>query len=287
MNASWFYHDIDMRNDIKIKALRRKFGLEGYAVYNCLLEMLSAADWFQIPFGEADTELIAADLDIDSSRLSEIVKYCVKVELLTLSQKVLTCDALRRRFESLIALKERRAAAGRAGMKSRWYGNNDIADDNNAITNDENGITTDNGEDRIGEDGRGEEKKKESSKETKEKATTRRFKKPTPAEVQAYCDERNNGISGEAFCDFYESKGWMIGKSPMKDWKGAVRTWEQRRKAETPAKTTNPSLGVGEYINEQGQRTYGDGSHIVPMDAPKRLSAQDIWDSANQRWIVI
>lgn len=55
------------------------------------------------------------------------------------------------------------------------------------------------------------------------------FVKPTPEEVQAYCDERGNGINGEEFCDSYEAKGWLIGKTPMKDWKAAVRTWEKKR----------------------------------------------------------
>ena len=63
----------------------------------------------------------------------------------------------------------------------------------------------------------------------------KRFTIPTPEEVQAYCDERKNGISGQQFCDFYSSKGWKIGSQPMKDWKAAVRTWEMRRKDSTPS----------------------------------------------------
>lgn len=55
-----------------------------------------------------------------------------------------------------------------------------------------------------------------------------RFTPPTLEEVKAYCQSRNNGINPERFVDFYESKGWMVGKSKMKDWKAAVRTWEQR-----------------------------------------------------------
>ena len=54
------------------------------------------------------------------------------------------------------------------------------------------------------------------------------FKKPTVDEVRAYCQERNNNIDPERFVDFYESKGWMIGKNHMKDWKSAVRTWEKK-----------------------------------------------------------
>ena len=48
--------------------------------------------------------------------------------------------------------------------------------------------------------------------------------------VSQYCRERNNGIDADAFVNFYESKGWMIGKNKMKDWKAAVRTWERKRK---------------------------------------------------------
>jgi hypothetical protein len=55
-----------------------------------------------------------------------------------------------------------------------------------------------------------------------------RFKKPTIEEVEAYCTDRANSIDPAAFVDFYESKGWLIGKSPMKCWKAAVRTWERR-----------------------------------------------------------
>ena len=34
----------------------------------------------------------------------------------------------------------------------------------------------------------------------------------------------------ERFYDFYESKGWRVGKEPMKDWKACVRTWEKNDK---------------------------------------------------------
>lgn len=57
----------------------------------------------------------------------------------------------------------------------------------------------------------------------KEKA----FIKPTIKEISEYCRERKNNISAEQFYDFYESKGWFVGKSKMKDWKSAVRTWER------------------------------------------------------------
>ena len=60
------------------------------------------------------------------------------------------------------------------------------------------------------------------------KRTARKpFIPPTVEEVSTYCTERGNSVDAEAFVDFYASKGWMIGKNKMKDWKAAVRTWEQ------------------------------------------------------------
>ena len=55
-----------------------------------------------------------------------------------------------------------------------------------------------------------------------------RFIPPTVAEVEAYCQERNNGLDAQRFVDFYTANGWKVGKNTMKDWKAAVRTWENR-----------------------------------------------------------
>jgi hypothetical protein len=57
------------------------------------------------------------------------------------------------------------------------------------------------------------------------------FTPPTVEEVKSYCQERKNNVDAERFVDFYSSKGWMIGKSKMRDWKASVRTWETRETA--------------------------------------------------------
>ena len=62
------------------------------------------------------------------------------------------------------------------------------------------------------------------------KNNNNKFNPPSVDEVKEYCLERNNSVDPEAFVSFYESKGWMIGKNKMKDWKAAVRTWEKSRK---------------------------------------------------------
>lgn len=54
------------------------------------------------------------------------------------------------------------------------------------------------------------------------------FAPPSFQEVSEYCKERKNTIDPQQWLDFYTSKGWMIGKNKMKDWRAAVRTWEKR-----------------------------------------------------------
>lgn len=66
---------------------------------------------------------------------------------------------------------------------------------------------------------------------------SKRFVKPSIEEVADYCRERGNAVDPERFWNFYESKGWMVGKSKMKDWKACVRTWEkpdQRQEQQKP-----------------------------------------------------
>ena len=86
---------------------------------------------------------------------------------------------------------------------------------------------------------------------------TPRFVPPTVEEVRDYCIERNNFVNPEAFVDFYSSKGWMVGKNKMKDWKAAVRTWEKGenrqatpRPAQQPRQYSNPALDFLQQLEE-------------------------------------
>ena len=75
-----------------------------------------------------------------------------------------------------------------------------------------------------------EEKEEEIYVSDKPTTTHKKSLIPTLEEVSAYCQERRNGIDAEKFFNFYESKGWMVGKNKMKSWKAAVITWEKNNK---------------------------------------------------------
>lgn len=80
-----------------------------------------------------------------------------------------------------------------------------------------------------------------------------RFVPPTIDEVSSYCKERKNNVDSQRFVDFYASKGWKVGNQPMKDWKAAVRTWEQRDRApQQPMKTvTAQQYSQRDYTEEE------------------------------------
>ena len=95
----------------------------------------------------------------------------------------------------------------------------------------------------------------------KKEISQTRFKKPSIEEICAYCLERNNAVNPQAFFDFYESKGWKIGNTPMKDWRAAVRTWERNSKGEQ-----NVSTGGKDYNREPEPNKYAGFGRTISAD---------------------
>lgn len=69
--------------------------------------------------------------------------------------------------------------------------------------------------------------------------------------------------------------------TPMSDWKAAIHNWEKNEVNEVKA-----DLGVEEWINESGNRTYGKSGVIVPNEAPPRPSRKHIWSIHDKVWRV-
>ena len=78
------------------------------------------------------------------------------------------------------------------------------------------------------------EKEKEKKEKEKRKTQNTRFAPPSLSEVEEYLNEYTNekqvqaDFTAESFIDFYASKGWIVGKSRMKDWRAALRGWISR-----------------------------------------------------------
>lgn len=97
---------------------------------------------------------------------------------------------------------------------------------------------------------REEENRVDKSREEESIGDTKRkrFVKPTLDELNAYALEIDYNLNAEAFLDYYDANGWKIGgKSPMKNWKAAVRQWkrhDEQRGIDTHARRTNPDTVV-------------------------------------------
>lgn len=88
-----------------------------------------------------------------------------------------------------------------------------------------------------------------------------RFQKPSLEEIRQYCISRGNQVDPEQFFNFYESKGWMVGRSHMKDWRASVRTWEKREKEIAPRKRESRKESVLEHNLKVMDQMYGTNLH--------------------------
>ena len=96
------------------------------------------------------------------------------------------------------------------------------------------------------------DKEKKNKKETVAKRSPS-FIKPTQEDILEYCKERKNNIDPHQFYDFYEAKGWFVGKNKMKDWKAAVRTWEKRENNSNKGGRPDAKPDwLDEYVKENG-----------------------------------
>lgn len=87
----------------------------------------------------------------------------------------------------------------------------------------------------------------------------RRFTPPSVEEVAVYCRERGNSVSPQRFVDFYAAKGWRVGSAAMKDWRAAVRTWEDRDEHPPDRRKT---VGAQQYA----QRSYTEAELTAVSD---------------------
>ena len=100
------------------------------------------------------------------------------------------------------------------------------------------------------------ETKKDDQLSKKKKKSTK-FIPPSIEIIKRYCTQRNNKIDPEQFYDFYQSKGWYVGKNKMKDWQACVRTWEKTERAHYPVKkVTRVSNSSGTRINTDNKMKY-------------------------------
>lgn len=121
-----------------------------------------------------------------------------------------------------------------------------------------------------------DDKKQESVERKKVAPKKEKFRPPSVDEVQVYCNERQNGIQAFKFVNFYQSKGWKVGNQAMKDWKAAIRTWEQKNKENGQTNNNNSNNGTNYKAGGTGggSKISGkiSGRSILAREADKHSS---------------
>lgn len=92
-----------------------------------------------------------------------------------------------------------------------------------------------------------------------------KFQKPSLEEIEEYCRQRQNSVDAVTFFNHYESNGWMVGKTHMKDWKAAIRTWERRQEKEGNRRQSAPSQRRDKFSEMVGvaQRMFSQNREVV------------------------
>ena len=131
------------------------------------------------------------------------------------------------------------------------------------------------------EEDKDKEKDKDNDKEKEIKAAkpprAARFTPPTLAEVQAYVSERQSPVDPQGFIDFYAAKGWLVGKTPMKDWKAACRnaeSWERWAKQPGGNYAAKPGYKGAEKMRH-GVQNHGDDLTAFQVAAVERMLAEN------------
>ena len=200
MNKDTFYfpHDYEPTSDPKIQALLGEYGGLGYGVYWRVIEMLHSDSNHKLPLKQYVFLAIAKQMLASAEQILAIINFAAKqCELFVSDDEFIWSRRVNDNILKREEISQKRAISGRLGASKK----HSLANASKCLA------------------------KSSKGKERKRKEYICVI--PSVEEISNYCHERNNNINAQSFFDFYQSKGWMIGKNKMKDWKAAVRTWEK------------------------------------------------------------
>lgn len=118
--CDYFPHDRDMRNHRKVKAIRNKFGMEGYGIWNMLLEFLTGINGNAFDDSDVEFELLAGDFGVSATEIRSVVSYAIHLELLYLKEGVIYSESLDERLK--VVYDKRDDSKSKSEQQSRTNG---------------------------------------------------------------------------------------------------------------------------------------------------------------------
>ncbi len=239
----YFSHDYNATQDPKMMALLSTCGLQGIGMYWIIIEILhqqpeskilykSYEDYIEF-YGRIDGE--------NEHLLNNIKQMLINTELVVkdgdyiYSSRVLNNKKERERLSELRSLAGKKSAELRAKATSVEQVSTSVQE----------------GKERKGKEIKGKDNKESS-----------RFAPPSLSELEDYIKLNKYNVDAEQWINFYQSKGWLVGKSKMKDWQAAVRTWAKRNKPEVLTLRQEAINLVKQCEEEYGMETGAEIAHF-------------------------
>jgi Domain of unknown function (DUF4373) len=261
IKLKWFKHDSNANTDAKLRKLRLKYGMEGYGLYWYCLELIAQnVEKHNLTFElEHDAEILAHDTGIHFERIQEMMQDMVKLGLFENNTGAITCMKMAMRLDETTSKHPKIKL-----LQDTIRNNSRQSPDSLPIDSGQSPART--------EQNRTEQIRTEVQ-DASRPVLTKKFSKPTFQEVASYCKERGNTVSPNRFMNFYDSNGWKVGKNPMKNWKAAIHTWEEREGGNhaTRQPVDNSAIGQVRAANERARQR--ENTNRQP-DAPN-LGAND------------
>lgn len=230
----WVKHDTDANLDAKLQNVLLDYGLEGYGLYWYCIELIAGnITKDNITFElEHDARIIARNTGNTRQKVEEMMRYFVEQGLFEQSGNTISCFKIARRLDkSMTSNPEMRAII--ESLKESHAALESKKNHDPIMTKSEN-VMQEEIRTRLELDKTRQEKEMGAKHAP---AKRKRFTPPTSQEVSDYFFEKcGDSSDAESFINFYESKGWLVGKAKMKDWQAAVRGWIARNKKRPEAK---------------------------------------------------
>jgi len=230
-DSFYFSHDFEPTNDPKISAMISVYGPAGYGLYWRIVEMLHSESTHSIKFKEYVYMAIAKQMATDAAHVKSFIEDCInRFELFATDGETFYSERVMRNIEARKQLSERRSNAARTAAAAK----HSQANAGKRIANAEQ--TQANGCESLPRKGKESKEKERKEKEIKANEIKENKKQGTPdglESVQVYFQSIGSTIEmANDFYDYYESVGWVIGKSkkPCKDWRACVRTFLKNKR---------------------------------------------------------
>jgi len=219
------YFPLDVVIDDDVELLEAECGLVGFAILIKLWQKIFSNGYF-IEWNEDNAMLFARKINAELTLVNTVVNVCLRRDLFDKTTfndyNVLTSKGIQKRYFKICNDAKRK---GLVMTKEYQLINTELIGVNTELIALNPELST--------------QSKVKESKPKKINKSNSRFTPPTLEEVKAYCIERKNKVDAEKFIDFYESKGWMVGKNKMKSWEASVRTWEKKDSDKKSIKNSN------------------------------------------------